>query len=49
VARGEVNPRTFTLKNMADRVAKAGDLWADMRRRGRSLKRAMEKLKLRAS
>ena len=48
VARGEVNPRTFTLRNMPDRVAKVGDLWADMRRRGRSLKRAMEKLKLRA-
>ena len=42
VARGEVNPRTFTLRNMPDRVAKVGDLWADMRRRGRSLKRAME-------
>ena len=39
IARGEVNPRTFTLRNMPDRVAKVGDLWADMRRRGRSLKR----------
>jgi bifunctional non-homologous end joining protein LigD len=47
VARGEVSPRTFTLRNMPDRVAALGDVWADMRRRGRSLKRPMEKLKLR--
>ena len=49
VERGEVDPRTFTLRNMLDRVAKVGDLWADMRRRGRSLKRATEKLKLRVA
>jgi bifunctional non-homologous end joining protein LigD len=45
VERGEVNPRTFTLRNMPDRIAKVGDLWADMRRRGRSLKRPMERLR----
>jgi bifunctional non-homologous end joining protein LigD len=45
VERGEVNPGTFTLRNMPDRVAKVGDLWADMRRRGRSLKRPSEKLR----
>ena len=45
VERGEVNPRTFTLRNMPDRIAKVGDLWAGMRRRGRSLKRPMEKLR----
>jgi bifunctional non-homologous end joining protein LigD len=45
VARGEVEPRTFTLRNMPERVAKVGDLWADMRRRGRSLKRPIEKLR----
>jgi len=44
VERGEVNPRTFTLRNMPERIARVGDLWADMRRRGRSLKRAIEKL-----
>jgi len=48
VERGDVDPRSFTLRNMLDRVAKVGDLWADLRRRGRSLKRATEKLKLRA-
>jgi len=44
IERGEVDPRTFTLRNMPERVEKVGDLWADMRRRGRSLKRATEKL-----
>jgi len=40
-----VGPRTFTLRNMSDRIAKAGDLWADMRGRGRTLKRPSEKLR----
>ncbi|MEO8256045.1 MAG: non-homologous end-joining DNA ligase [Acidobacteriota bacterium] len=44
VERGEVGPRTFTLTNMAARVAAVGDLWADMRRRGRSLGRAAKRL-----
>jgi hypothetical protein len=30
---------------MPDRIAKVGDVWGDMRRRGRSLKRPMEKLR----
>ena len=34
VERGEIGPRTFTLRNVAGRVATVGDLWADMRRRG---------------
>ena len=45
VERGEVSPGTFTLRNMPDRVARVGDLWADMRRRGRSLKRPGERLR----
>ena len=45
VERGKVEPRTFTLRNMPDRVAKVGDVWADMRRRGRSLKKPTEKLR----
>jgi bifunctional non-homologous end joining protein LigD len=44
VERGEVHPRSFTLRNMPDRIARMGDVWADMRRRGRSLTRAIEKL-----
>ena len=44
VERGEVGPRTFTLRNVAGRVAKVGDLWSDMQRRRRALRRPMEKL-----
>jgi bifunctional non-homologous end joining protein LigD len=44
VERGEVEPRTFTLRNIVDRVRKVGDVWGDMRRRGKSLKRPLEKL-----
>ena len=45
IERGDVHPRTFTLRTMPDRVAAVGDLWSDMRRRKRSLRRAIEKLK----
>jgi bifunctional non-homologous end joining protein LigD len=45
IERGEVDPGTFALRNMPKRIAKVGDVWADMRRRGRSLKRPMEKLR----
>jgi bifunctional non-homologous end joining protein LigD len=44
VERGEVEPGTFTVQNIVDRIARVGDVWADMRRRGKSLKRPMEKL-----
>jgi bifunctional non-homologous end joining protein LigD len=44
IERGDANPGTFNLRNMPARVDKVGDLWADMRRRGRSLKQPMEKL-----
>jgi bifunctional non-homologous end joining protein LigD len=30
IERGEVGPRTFTLRSMVARVADVGDLWADM-------------------
>jgi len=45
VARGDVGPRTFTLRTMAARVAGAGDLWSDMRKRRRSLRRPIERLR----
>jgi bifunctional non-homologous end joining protein LigD len=45
IEQGKVGPVTFTLRNMPARVAKVGDLWADMRRRRRSLKGAAEKLR----
>lgn len=44
IERGEVDPGSFTLRNMPARVAAVGDLWAGMRRRGRSLTRPMERL-----
>jgi bifunctional non-homologous end joining protein LigD len=45
IERGEVGPRTFTLRNMVDRAASAGDLWSEMLKKGRSLKGPMEKLR----
>jgi bifunctional non-homologous end joining protein LigD len=44
VEAGEVGPRSFTLKNMARRLEEAGDVWADMRKRGRSLTQPLRKL-----
>src|SRR5262249_7399716 len=44
IERGEVHPGSFRLLNMQDRIATLGDVWADLRRGGRSLKRAMDKL-----
>jgi bifunctional non-homologous end joining protein LigD len=45
LASGDVVPRTFTLRNMADRIARSGDLWKDMPRRRRSLTRPAERLR----
>jgi bifunctional non-homologous end joining protein LigD len=39
-----VNPQTFTLPTMAQRVESVGDLWAGMNKRGRSLKRPIQRL-----
>lgn len=41
----KVGPRTFTLRTMARRTAKVGDLWSDMLRTKRSLRRPLEKLR----
>lgn len=45
IENGKVQPRTFTLRKMSRRIAAVGDLWADMPKRKRSLKRSMEKLR----
>jgi bifunctional non-homologous end joining protein LigD len=45
VARGEIGPQSLTLRTMGERVAHVGDLWADMRKRKRSLRRAIERLR----
>lgn len=44
IARGEVGPRTFTLRTMSRRIAEVGDLWSEMPKRRRSLRRAVEGL-----
>ena len=42
---GEIGPRSLTLKNVPARVGEIGDVWADMRRRKRSLTSAIAKLR----
>jgi bifunctional non-homologous end joining protein LigD len=44
VERGEVHPKSFTLRMMTQRVAEVGDLWSEMLRRKRSLQKAMHRL-----
>ena len=44
LARGDVGPRTFTLRTMPRRIAGVGDVWADMYRHKRSLRRPTERL-----
>jgi bifunctional non-homologous end joining protein LigD len=43
IERGQVAPRTFTLRTMAGRIADVGDLWAEMRQH--SLRGPMERLR----
>ena len=43
--RGDVGPKTFTLRTMAQRIVDAGDLWAGLLKQKRSLKRPIERLK----
>lgn len=45
VERGEVGPRSFTLRTMPERIAVVGDLWADMVKTKRSLRSPIERLK----
>ena len=44
VERGDIGPRTFTLRNMVQRIASVGDLWSDLLKRKRSLKSALNLL-----
>lgn len=43
IERGDAEPRAFTLRTMADRIAAVGDLWADLP--GQSLPSAMAALR----
>jgi bifunctional non-homologous end joining protein LigD len=45
VEAGTIEPQSFTLRTMEARLAEVGDLWADLRKRGRSLTKAIAKLK----
>jgi bifunctional non-homologous end joining protein LigD len=45
IERGEVDPGTFNLKNMPERIAAVGDLWGKLHRRGRPLAAATTKLR----
>jgi bifunctional non-homologous end joining protein LigD len=45
IERGKIGPQTFALRSMAKRIDAVGDLWADMRRRGVSLRRPSERLR----
>jgi bifunctional non-homologous end joining protein LigD len=40
----EVGPRSFTLRTMDQRIRNVGDLWAELQKTKRSLRRPMEKL-----
>jgi bifunctional non-homologous end joining protein LigD len=42
--RADIGPRSFTVRTMATRIEAVGDVWADMRKRGRSLRRAIAQL-----
>ena len=44
VERGEVSPGSFTIRNMAERIAKVGDLWSDLLQTRRSLRLPIERL-----
>jgi len=45
VEAGEVEPKTFTLRRMEERVTKLGDIWGDLLKRKRSLKKSIEQLR----
>jgi bifunctional non-homologous end joining protein LigD len=43
--RGSVEPRTFTLRTMAERTTRVGDLWADLPSREQSLRVPLQKVR----
>ena len=45
VERGDVEPRTFTLRTMASRIADVGDLWSDLHDRAQSLEDPIRQLR----
>ena len=45
IEKGKVSPDTFNLRNTPARLEKAGDIWADMLQKQRSLKKPIAELK----
>jgi bifunctional non-homologous end joining protein LigD len=45
IEKGKVEPASFNLRNTPARIKKAGDLWADMLKKRRSLAKPFEKLR----
>jgi bifunctional non-homologous end joining protein LigD len=45
VEGGEVDPRSFTLRSLAERLAAVGDLWSDLLTSGQSLREPSERLR----
>jgi bifunctional non-homologous end joining protein LigD len=43
--RGDVGPRSFTLRTLQARLDTVGDVWSELRKRGRSLRRPVERLR----
>ncbi|MGB2716484.1 MAG: non-homologous end-joining DNA ligase [Vicinamibacterales bacterium] len=43
--RGDVGPRSFTLRTLQARLDAVGDVWSELRKRGRSLRRPVERLR----
>ncbi len=45
IESGQALPQSFTLRTMADRIAKVGDLWGDMESAAQSLAKPVEQVK----
>ena len=45
IEKGTVHPRSFTIRNIADRIGDVGDLWEEMLKKKRSLTRAIAKIR----
>jgi hypothetical protein len=43
VERGEVGPRSFSLRSMAERLDAVGDLWANLPASGQSVREATDR------
>jgi bifunctional non-homologous end joining protein LigD len=49
IEKGEVEPQTFTLRTIADRIESVGDLWSDMRKHRYSLRSRITRVEAEAA